>query len=233
VSALAAVVFDFDGVLADSEPLHLEAYRIVVGKRGLTIQTGDYYARFMGYNDEDALEAMSHAYGWRLTPDAIERIVEEKLAETRRLLASPGVLYDVAVACVHALAARVPLAIASGAKREEIELVLGAAGLAGAFAAIVASGETPRSKPAPDPYARAVSLLRAQGRVPEGNGATSRCVAIEDSRWGVQSAVDAGLRCVAVTTTSPREDLERADLVVESLQAVTPERLEALIEGGA
>jgi beta-phosphoglucomutase-like phosphatase (HAD superfamily) len=123
----------------------------------------------------------------------------------------------------------VPLAIASGAKREEIDLVLRTHGLRHAFEVIVAAGETPRSKPAPDPYVRAVERLREVGALPEGGDGTSRCVAIEDSRWGLVSARHAGLRCVGITTSYTAAELDVADLVVDRLEEVTLERLNELV----
>jgi HAD superfamily hydrolase (TIGR01509 family) len=222
-------VFDFDGVLANSEPIHLEAIRAALRTRGWDVPPEDYYARFLGYNDEDALDAMAAAYGWPLSREGKAELIGVKLEHSERLLASPGVLYPGAAACVRALAGDVPLAIASGATRAEIDIVLGTHALASAFRAIVAAGDTARGKPAPDPYARAVELLQETGALPRGNGVASRCVAIEDSRWGIRSARDAGLRCVAVTTSYPAEELSEADLVVDRIEQITSARLGALV----
>jgi beta-phosphoglucomutase len=134
-------------------------------------------------------------------------------AKARRFdqaLARGAVLYPGAAACVQRMAG-VPLAIASGALRHEIEAVLHGSGLFASFTAIVSAGDTLRSKPSPDPYARAVELLE---RPPD------RCVAIEDSRWGIESARAAGLRCVAVTNTYPAAELGSADAIVSSLDDI-------------
>jgi beta-phosphoglucomutase len=229
---LAAVVFDFDGVLANSEPLHLAALRAAVATRGWDVPAGDYYAHFLGYNDEDALVAMGDRYGWPLDARGVEALVAVKAERMSPLLAAPDVLYPGVTACVRALARTVPLAIASGARRDEIEQVLDAHHLASLFQVIVASGETARSKPAPDPYATAVALLQQRGAVPKGDVA-GRCVAIEDSRWGIQSAREAGLRCIGLTTSYPADELSDADLVLDSLDQATPERLAALVEDRA
>jgi beta-phosphoglucomutase len=227
---VVAVVFDFDGVLADSEPLHLRGFQAVLHRRGLAVPADDYYDRFLGYNDEDALVAMSEQYGWALSRADVQRIVAEKMKEMARLLASPAVLFAGAAACVRRLGARLPLAIASGAQRDEIELVLRANDLYSEFRAIVASGDTARSKPSPDPYARAVALLQTSGAVADAPEVTARCVAIEDSQWGIQSAQAAGLRCVAITTSYPAAALEGADAVIDRLEELTIDRLEALVE---
>jgi beta-phosphoglucomutase-like phosphatase (HAD superfamily) len=227
---LAAVVFDFDGVLADSEPLHLQGLRAALATRGLDVPPADYYAHFLGFNDEDALASMAVHYGWSLTARDIAALVETKMNQMETLLTAPGVLFPEARACVRRFAG-VGLAIASGAKRQEIELVLEANALAGEFDCIVASGETEQSKPSPEPYARAVSLLQELGVVASGPDVARRCVAVEDSQWGLQSARGAGLCCVAVTTSYPAAVLADADLVIASLEELTPERLSRLVEG--
>lgn len=229
-SSLAAIVFDFDGVLADSEPLHFDGLRSALATRGLDVSKDDYYAHFLGYNDEDALAAMATHYGWRLSPADIVALVDTKMARMEQLLAAPGVMYPDAPDCIRRFSGSVALAIASGAKRQEIQLVLQANALDAAFRCIVASGETPRSKPSPDPYARAVALLQAAGAVPAEHDVARRCVAIEDSQWGLQSAKSAGLRTVAVTTSYPASELGEADLVVASLTDLTPDRLARLVE---
>jgi len=226
---VGAVVLDFDGVIADSEPLHLRAFQEVLEERGLRLSAEDYYTHFLGFNDEDAVAAIAAAAGRSFSDAEVAALVAEKAARMTALLASPEVLFPGAEAAVRALARELPLAIASGARRDEIERVLAARNLTGCFAAIVASGETPRSKPAPDPYVRALELLRARGLLPAGPDAARRSVAVEDSRWGIESARGAGLRCIAVTTSYPPAALAGADVVVEDLARVSLELLRDVV----
>jgi len=226
---VGAVVLDFDGVIADSEPLHLRAFQEVLEERGLRLSAEDYYTHFLGFNDEDAVAAIAAAAGRSFSGAEVAALVAEKAARMTALLASPEVLFPGAEAAVRALARELPLAIASGARRDEIERVLAARNLTGCFAAIVASGETPRSKPAPDPYVRALELLRARGLLPAGPDAARRSVAVEDSRWGIESARGAGLRCIAVTTSYPPAALAGADVVVEDLARVSLELLRDVV----
>src|SRR5690606_35212594 len=121
-----------------------------------------------------------------------------------------------------------PVAIASGALREEIELILRGGGLDGLVPIIVASGDTPRSKPAPDPYERAVALLAERTGSPLS---PQRIVAIEDSRWGLESARGAGLRTIGVTTSYPAEELRGADLVLPDISHVTLDLLDQVVAG--
>ena len=122
---------------------------------------------------------------------------------------------------------RAPLAIASGALGPEIRRVLDRAGLTGAFRTIVSAEDTPVSKPAPDPYQLAVVRLSDALREVIH---PSRCVAIEDSHWGLQSARAAGLRTVAVAQTYDRRTLDEADLVIESIAELDVNALERLCE---
>ena len=221
----AAIVFDFDGVLANSEPLHLQAFQQTLREvLGVHLSADEYYQRYLGYDDDGAVRAVLADKGLADGEARVAGIIEHKSKLTTALLSAPTVLMAGAAECIARLAASRPLAIASGARRDEIELVLVARGLAAPFEVIVAAGETPRSKPYPDPYRRAVELLAERGRIPTGTP-TSQCVAIEDSHWGIASAKQAGLRCVGITTSYPRHELVTADRVVDSLDELTIEFL--------
>jgi beta-phosphoglucomutase len=218
--SLSAIVFDFDGVLADSEPLHLKAYQDVLGAAGVTLTRERYYDVYLGYDDVGVFEAVARDFRLNLSPGGVRELIDRKSRRLETLVGETDVLFEGAAACVERLTAAAPLAVASGALRHEIELILRRAGLLQRFRAIVAAGETPRSKPAPDPYSRALALVGAD---PAG------AVAIEDSRWGIESARAAGMAVVGLTTTYDARELQAADLVVASLADVTQERLEALV----
>lgn len=228
-----AIVFDFDGVLVNSEPLHFRALQQVLAERGVDLSDEAYYARFLGCNDEDALEAIGEASDRRFDPGQVAELVARKAALLTARLRSPDLWFPGAADRVRELAGQVPVAIASGAKRHEIELALDATDLRGFFPVIVASLETPRSKPAPDPYARAVELLQRRGLVPAGPNAAARCVAVEDSRWGIESARAAGLKCVAVASSYARAELAFADLVVDRIGELTLARLQRVVGDGS
>ncbi|HSC26441.1 MAG TPA: HAD family phosphatase [Vicinamibacterales bacterium] len=216
---IAAVVFDFDGVLADSEPLHLRAYQEVFAAMGAALPREEYYARYLGYDDEGVFRAVASARGWDLDEARIRKLVEEKGRILDGMIADGDLLYPGAVACVARLAAEFPLGIASGALRHEIEHTLRRLRLDRHFRFIVAAGDARESKPAPDPYRLAAEL---HGVPP------SACVAIEDSRWGIESARAAGLWCVGITHTYPVSELMEADTIVSSLADLTPELIRSL-----
>jgi beta-phosphoglucomutase len=225
-AALHAIVFDFDGVIADSEPLHLKAFQQVLAEEGLVLERDEYYSRYLGYDDVGMFHALGRDRGFAWTDRYVTALVARKGTTLQSMIEGGAVLFPGAAAFIRAAAAEVPIAIASGALRHEIVQIVQAAGLDRLFATIVASGDTPESKPSPGPYLLAFEQLQqATGRMLEA----SRCVAIEDSIWGLESARGAGLRCVGVTTSYGVSELAGAELVVDGLQSLTIPMLEQLV----
>ena len=223
---LQAIVFDFDGVIANSEPLHLKAYQEALADAGLFLGAEEYYARYLGYDDIGAFEAIARDRGLPWDGRHVDELVIRKGLKLQEMLHEGAVLYPGASDFIRAAAASVPVAIASGALRREIDEIIEAAGLARLFTCIVASGDTAESKPSPAPYRLAFELMcAATGRAL----ARTRCVAIEDSKWGLESAWAAGLRCVGVTTSYGAEDLPRAELLAGGLGSLTLTALDALV----
>lgn len=221
------MIFDFDGVLANSEPLHLAAFQQVLARIGVTLSAEEYYARYLGFSDLDAFRHVGRDRGIPLDATRIDELMEIKQELFPQLLGDHA-LYAGAAECLARVAAEVPVAIASGALRAEIELMLERGGLEGRVPVIVAAGETPRSKPHPDPYARALERLCQEGHLPQGTDPTL-VVAIEDSEWGLQSARGAGLRTVGLTTSYPKERLPSAELTLDDIEAVTLPILQSLV----
>lgn len=218
--ALQALVFDFDGVMADTERLHLLAFRQVLDPVGCVLEAAEYYERYLGFDDVGALAAIARDRSTKWTDDDLETLARAKAACFQRLLETHPVLFDGVGVLVRQWAREVPVAIASGALRSEIESILTAAGLLELFPVIVAAGETPGFKPDPDPYLAALARLGAD---------PARSVAVEDSVWGIQSARRAGMKVVAVTTSYPPERLAAADAVVPSFSALTLAGFEELV----
>jgi beta-phosphoglucomutase len=221
---LQAVFFDFDGVIADSEPLHLRAYQTVLSADGIDLRKDDYYARYLGYDDVGLFQALGKDQGLALTAETIDRWVEAKSRVVDEMLSSASILFPGAADCVKMFAAHVPLAVASGALEPEIEKVLNGAGLRQYFAAIASASDGVRGKPAPDLYLLAMAKIRNRAAVDPAS-----CIAIEDSHWGLAAAREAGLRCIAVTHTYPAAELGVADLVVDRLGDLTLSRIEELL----
>jgi beta-phosphoglucomutase len=224
---LAGVIFDFDGVLADSEPVHLYVFQTVLDSIGITLSPEEYYEKYLGYSDRDAFVHVLRDRGLEIDDPSLEALLETKKGLFPQAIGDHA-LYPGAADCIARVAAEVPVAIASGALRHEIELILERNGLQGRFPVIVAAGETPRSKPAPDPYARAFDLLRSSGAL-RPDATPADVVAIEDSEWGLQSAHGAGLRTMAVLTSYGKESLPSAEDWLPSIADVTVGRLAELV----
>jgi len=227
ISALQAIVLDFDGVIADSEPLHLKAFQQTLAEEGIELTSEDYYERYLGYDDVGMFQAVAKDRGAAMNEAEISALVARKAVKMQALLQSGKVLFPGAVEFIRAAAAEVPLAIASGALKHEILEIVDGAGVGHLFAAIVAAGDTPESKPSPAPYRLAFERLRQHtGRDLDPR----RCVAIEDSKWGLESALGAGLRCVGVTNSYSADELGDAELVVGGLDELTVPELDRLCE---
>jgi beta-phosphoglucomutase len=228
---LQAVVFDFDGVLANSEPLHLRAFQSVLSKRGVALSAQEYYETYVGYDDETVFRELARERQLKIGPEGVAQLTAAKSTVMQDLLARGSPLFPGAAHVVRQLAARVPVAVASGAQRREILQVLEIEHLCALFTAIVAAGETPNGKPAPDPYQRAVELMSMETGTPIE---PARVVAVEDSIQGLESARAAGLQAVAVSTTYRPELLVEAAavLVLPDISALTYDRLEALWAAG-
>lgn len=211
MNSIKAITFDFDGVLADSEMLHLRVYQELLAASGVTISKEDYCEKYLGFDDEGVFQQIAIDFKLMLGDEEIEMLIAEKAERFEALVSSTDVLYPTAAACVRRLAAEWPLGICSGARRSEIELMLRGAGLLDSFRFIVATGDTDYGKPAPDPYLRAAELHRLPA---------AACLAIEDSHAGLESARTAGMSTVAITNTYPRATL-RANAIVASLDELT------------
>ena len=222
---LQAVFFDFDGVIANSEPLHLRAFQAVLKTDGIDLARDEYYARYLGYDDIGLFQALAADRGIAVDGATLDRWVAAKSHMLEASLSAESVLFPGAAACVRMFAGHVPLAIASGALEPEIRLVLSQAGLDVCFSAIASASDGVPGKPAPDLYLLAIAKLRDRITLDPAS-----CIAIEDSRWGLESARKAGLRCAAVTHSYPAVDLESsADLVVDTLSDLTLEAIEGVM----
>jgi HAD superfamily hydrolase (TIGR01509 family) len=215
-----AIVFDFDGVLVNTEPLHLTATQHALALRGQSIAQGEYYERYVGFNDVEMFVQMARDRGLTWCSGDVQELIAAKALQFEKLEGTAAILAPGAADCVRRLADLSPLGVASGARREEIERILARLELARYFRAIVASGETPWGKPAPDPYLAAAALLKAK---------PARTVAIEDTAAGLASARAAGLRSIGIAGTFPPSKLSLADIVVSSLDEITPEMLRHLL----
>ena len=214
---LAAVIWDMDGVIADTAPHHLIAWQDTFARRGVDFSDEDFRHSFGIRNDA----IIKRFLGETTTDEEITAIAEEKEAAYRRITGRnirplPGALellkaiYDEGI----------KMAIASSTPPENAQLVLGSLGIVNLFQAIVTSRDVTEGKPSPQVFLVAAQRLKVE---------PANCVVIEDAVAGVRAAKSAGMGCLAVTNTHPRAKLGEADLVVDSLEAVIVKDLEGLV----
>lgn len=216
---LRAVIFDFNGIIVDDEPIHFKLFERVLGEEGIALTEADYYARYLGFDDRGAFMAGFRENNRPLSNQKLQELIERKAAYYQEAIRNHVTVFPGVKNLVAELARTLPLAVASGALRHEIETILRTLELLDYFRAIVAAEDVTQGKPAPEIYLKALAALNAQG----GNGkpiAAADCVVIEDSKEGVKGALRAGMKCLAVTNSHPAELLSDADAVVKSLEEV-------------
>ena len=225
---LLGVILDFDGVIADTEPIHLRAFQDALADGPMALSDEEYWERYLGLDDAGLFAALAQDQNVPLGPEAAARLATAKANCFAERVAATDVVYPSARRCIEQLSADgIALAVASGALHHEIEAILTQAGLLQHFVAIVAADDVAASKPAPDTYLRAVErLCDALDRPVSPAG----FVAVEDSRWGIESANAAGLPCAGVTTSYTADELVGAAAVVESLDELGCATLMALLE---
>jgi beta-phosphoglucomutase family hydrolase len=205
---LEAVVWDLDGVIADTAEYHYLAWRDVFKERGMDYSKTDFMPYF-GRRHDTIIRAV---LGDKLSPEEFEAITEEKQRNYRRrvgdnIVALPGV-----IALIKSLHEQgIKQAIASSAVPENIEIILRGLGIEDCFQAIVHGMEVKEGKPSPQIFLLAAKKLGVK---------PPNCVVIEDAIAGVAAAKRAGMKSVAVTNSHPKEALKNADLIVDTLEKV-------------
>jgi beta-phosphoglucomutase len=222
---LRAVIFDFDGVLVNSEPLHFRAMRESLIPEGIVIDSTEYLRNYVAYDDRGAIRLALEQHGHPSDPVRVE-IVADRKARMFAEMKSDVPFFPGARELVRELQReRLPLAIASGARCSEIEDLLEAGGLRDAFAAVVGADNVARTKPHPDTYLEALRRLQQV----EPGLAAADCVAIEDTVPGIAAARAAGMTVVGVAHTFDASVLASADHVLPSLRRLNAAELRALV----
>jgi beta-phosphoglucomutase len=227
-TVLRSIIFDCDGVLLDSEPVHYTAFKKALGPDGDILTEELYKEQFLALDDRGAFSTFYKLKEMPLTTVQLKDFIDKKAGIFQELVQSEGILPFPAVPeLVMALAQRYPLAIASGARKHELEMLLEAAGIRTYFECIVSADDVEKGKPHPESFLMAVDLLNASGKrttpiKPE------ECVVIEDSKHGIASAHTAGMKVIAVATSYPAFELSGADLVIPSLATLKVSQIEDL-----
>jgi HAD superfamily hydrolase (TIGR01509 family) len=211
----AAIFFDFDGVIVNSEPLHFAAIRDVLKREQIDLQEEEYYRELIGFDDRNAFGHMFAKHNRVLDAKTSLRVLTRKMEVSRAMIearsysALPGV-----EELVRGLWRHYPLAICSGAMREEIELMLEGVNLRDCFQVIVAAEDVKAGKPSPEGYLLTTSLISEK----HGLKLTPKdCLIIEDAPTVIRSVKQAGFKTIGVATSYPLSALTDADYAVSRL----------------
>lgn len=213
---MRAVIFDFDGVIADTEPLHFEGLRRTLADIGITLTETDYYANYLGFDDHGCILEALRVNQRSATGPLVQDLMHKKAAAYLASINDHLVIFPGVREFVEEAAAAYPLAIASGALRPEIELILEQAGIRKAFRHITSAEDVTRGKPDPQPFLYALAGLNHHSST--STMSPESCLVIEDSLPGIRAAKSAGMKVLAVANTHTVQDLREAHAVSHSLR---------------
>lgn len=211
-----AVIFDFDGVIVDTEPLHYKSFQLVLEPMGLGFSWRDYVETYMGFDDRDAFIEAFAAAGKKLLHDDMHALILQKALLFQKVIQDGVTAYPGVVELIHRLhSEQIPLAISSGALKSDMDPILAILGIEQCFDIIVTADDVTRSKPSPESYQLAFDRL---SKLYENSFEKSTTVAIEDTPAGILSAKTAGLHVIAVSNSYSPEKLSDATMVTSTLE---------------
>ena len=214
MSTLQALIFDFDGVIANTEPLHFAGLRQTLREIGIELSEREYYADYLGYDDRGCFIAALTTNHRPIDPNGIAQLMKRKAVAYLESVKHHQVIFPGIPEFVRRASRDYPLAIASGALRHEIEYILEEAGLRKEFVHITSAEDVTKGKPDPEPFLLTWKALQRQA----AGLTTPSCLVIEDSLPGIHGAKAAGMKVLAVTNTHTVQDLHEAHAVTHSLK---------------
>ncbi len=223
---LRAAIFDFDGVISDTEPMHLRAFNKVLAQYGIEITETGYYKDYLGLTDYECFKTLAKANNLSFNDKDIKGLMEQKAGIFEELAETDSNIIEGAAEFLSMLKQNaIPMAICSGAMRSDIDIILKGTGLPGFFEAIVTADDVTESKPDPAGFKMALQRLnenQSEKILP------SECLVVEDSPWGLEAATRAGMHTLAVTTSYTADELKTAEKVTANLSEVTIAELREL-----
>lgn len=228
---LRAILFDFDGVLANTEPIHLAMFQKVLTDEGLSLSSSDYYGKYLGLDDRACFRAVFWDKGRKIPKEKEDEMVQKKNQFLLSQIKGSSILLPGAMEVIEGASQKYYLAIVSGALKNEIVSILEGAGIKDKFHAIVSADQVSQGKPHPEGFEMAIRLLNRNSVPPSEMLFPSECLAIEDSPWGVKAAHKAGVQCVGVLTSYPANRLSEAELVFPDLPSIDWDEITDLFGG--
>jgi beta-phosphoglucomutase len=226
---LRSIIFDMDGVICDSEPLHMKAFQAVLSQEGVAITDQEYYDRYLAHDDRGSFEAALREHGRPVPePQNMKSLLVRKARSFDELIKDGLVIYPGVDAFIKKAGVRYSLALASGARRLEVEFVLKKARIRDAFSAVVSADEVKNGKPQPESFERALALLNQVRLDGTPEILASETLVIEDSPRCIRTAKALGMKTVGMATSYKPEDLQDADHIVNTLVGLELEVLEKL-----
>jgi beta-phosphoglucomutase len=223
---LRAVIFDFDGVITDSEVLHLRAFNQSLAPYDIEITTKDYYTTYLGFNDNDCYSLLVEKGLLKMDEREISALMNQKKRIFEQLAKTEGKMIEGVRDFLTMLELNnVPMAICSGSLLTEVEMVLEDAGLRDLFEVIVSGEQVKKGKPDPEGFLLSLERLNENRENPI---MAKQCIAIEDSHWGLEAAQAAGMHTIAVTNSYDAEQLSMAERIVDRLNELTIDDLQQL-----
>lgn len=211
---LKAVIFDFDGVISDSEPCHFAAYNRILADFGIKITKQQYYAEYLGFTDYELFETVKKQYKTDFKGASLEQLVERKAQVFQELIRQTNHLIDGIAELIGQLKENnIKVAINSGAIAADIKIMLAGSDIEDSFDVIVSADDVAKGKPDPQGYLLTLEKLNA---VSDSPIPAEQCVVIEDSQWGIISAKKAGMHVVAVTSSYSAGQLKDAEMIIGS-----------------
>ena len=222
---LKAVIFDFDGVITDSEILHFRAFNEILAQFDVQISKPEYYQNYLGFSDRDCYEALIQEGRLPITAEQAPDLIAQKKKVYLHLAQTEGQIIEGVRPFLELLHSHgIVLGICSGALQGEIEFNLEQARIRSYFVTVVAADHVTRGKPHPEGFLLALQQLQQVNM----SITAQSCVVIEDAHWGLKAAQAAGMPTVAVTNSYPAEQLSMADHIVSRLDEITLDDLHGL-----
>ncbi len=211
---IKAIIFDFDGIITDTEPIHFDAWLAVLEPMGITFDDDIYHREYIGLTDNDFLNAVAKNSKIYWDANQKKQLIDDKTQYCLSSLSQKVPLLPGVEEFVKHVNQHYPLAICSGANRSEIEFILHQLKWPSIFNPIIASDSVGKGKPDPEGYIRAFENISQ--RIEE-NILPGQVMAIEDSPKGIAAAKAAGLFCVGVSNSYDALYLKQADIVVDTI----------------
>lgn len=222
---IRAVLFDFNGVIVDDEPVHFKLFQKVLAESGIKLNKKDYYSKYLGMDDYDCFGAAARDAGQPADETRVQAWIDKKSKYYDEEMESNAPFVPGVLDFIKALSAKHYLGIVSGALRREIEMMLKRGGVREAFSAIVAAEDIEKGKPDPEGYDKGMRLLNRDCVASADLLLPAECLVFEDSVWGIQSAAAAGMPAVALTTSFAPSALPGAKLYLKDFNSLDFEEL--------